>query len=240
MTYVYNYDAHNVPIQKEATEKFNEVDGYFCDALVPQDAGLKDTLKTHGQSGLAPINVHPNQGKMLYLLAKMKNAKRVLEIGTLGGYSAIWLAKALPAGGKVVTLEVDPKTAAVARSNIKNAGYEDKVEVKIGPALETLEAMSKEAGGVEKFDLVFLDADKNNSPGYFKWSLEFSKVGTLMVFDNVVRMGKVADAESQDPNVLGLRKLFELARNEKRVEATAIQTVGGKGWDGFAFVLVVE
>ncbi|RDL37117.1 S-adenosyl-L-methionine-dependent methyltransferase [Venustampulla echinocandica] len=238
MAQAHGYSSYTTPIPKEAYDKFDEVDNWICDSLVPQDAGLESTLKTHGGSVLDPINVHPNQGKLLYLLAKMNNAKRILEVGTLGGYSAIWLAKALPSGGKVITLELDPKSAAVAESNIKNAGFEDKVEVRVGPALETLEKMSK--GGEEKFDLVFIDADKENNPGYFKRALEFSRAGTLIVVDNVVRRGRVVDAGSEDPNVLGIRKLFEMFKNEKRVETTAIQTVGGKGWDGLAFALVVE
>lgn len=175
---------------------------------------------------------------MLYLLAKMNHAKRILEVGTLGGYSSIWFAKAVPSDGKVITLELEFEHAEVARSNIANAGFDSVVEVKVGPALETLENMSK-AGSVEPFDMVFIDADKDNNSGYLKWALEFSHVGTLIVIDNVVRRGRPVDMENLEPAVVGVRDVFEMLKKETRLECTAIQTVGSKGWDGFAMALVV-
>jgi len=218
--------------------KFNAVEDWISSSLLPPDTGLESTLKTNAASNLDAIDVAPNEGKLLYLLAKMNRCKRILEIGTLGGYSAIWFAKAVPSDGKVITLELEAEYAKIASGNIANAGFEGVVEVKVGPALETLEQMGK-AGGVEPFDMVFIDADKQNNVGYLKWALEFSHVGTVIVVDNVVRRGRVVDSENLEPAVIGVRNLFEVMKEEKRLECTAVQTVGSKGWDGFAIGLVV-
>lgn len=219
--------------------KFGKVEDWICTSLLPPDSGLDATLKANRASSLDEIDVAPNDGKLLYLLAKMNRSRRILEVGTLGGYSSIWLAKAVaPAGGKVITLELEPEHARVARSNIKNAGFEGIVEVKVGPALETLEEMGK-GNEVEPFDLVFIDADKQNNVGYLRWALQFSHVGTVIVVDNVVRRGRVVDWENTDPAVQGVRDLFEFIKEEERLESTALQTVGSKGWDGFAVALVV-
>ncbi|KAG9232403.1 O-methyltransferase family protein [Amylocarpus encephaloides] len=215
------------------------VDNWITDSIVPQDDAQKATLANNASTGLPTIDVSPNDGKMLYLLAKMNKAKRILEVGTLGGYSALWFAKAVPEDGKIVTLELDPESAAVAAANIQNAGFEKKVEIKVGPAVKTLEEMSK-TGTVEPFDMVFIDADKGNNPTYFKRALEFSHVGSIIVVDNVVRRGRVVDPENDDTEVAGIRKLFEILKTEKRVECTALQTVGSKGWDGFALAVVIE
>lgn len=231
--------AHPNPFFNDAQfAKFKAVDDWICSSLLPPDKGLESALQANHAADLDEIDVAPNQGKLLYLLAKMNHCKRILEVGTLGGYSSIWFAKAVPADGKVITLELEPEHATVARSNIANAGFESIVEVKVGPALETLERMGKE-GGVEPFDLVFIDADKENNPGYVKWALEFSHVGTVIVVDNVARRGRVVDWENKDPALQGVRDVFELMKNEKKLECTAVQTVGSKGWDGFSVALVV-
>jgi predicted O-methyltransferase YrrM len=219
-------------------EKATALDAYACDHLLPTDPALEAALKNNASSNLDAIDVAPNQGKQLYLLAKMIKAKRVLEVGTLGGYSAIWFAKAVGPEGKVITLEVEPEHAKVARENIANAGFKKVVEVKVNPALATLAQMQKE--GTEAFDMVFIDADKDNNPGYFTAALAMSHVGTLIVVDNIARRGRLIDQDSTAGDVLGTRKLFEMMGKEKRVEATAVQTVGSKGWDGYAMALVVE
>jgi predicted O-methyltransferase YrrM len=219
-------------------EKATALDAYVCGHLLPEDPTLEAALKNNAASNLDAIDVAPNQGKQLYLLAKMIKAKRILEIGTLGGYSSIWLAKAVGPEGKVITLELVPEHAKVARENIANAGFEKVVEVKVNPALETLAEIQKE--GTEAFDMVFIDADKDNNPGYWTAALAMSHVGTLIVVDNIARRGRLVDENSTAGDVLGTRKLFELMGNEKRVEATAVQTVGSKGWDGYAMALVIE
>jgi len=220
-------------------EKMNNVDQYIVSSLLPHDATLDSTLEANASANLDAIDVAPNQGKFLYLLAKINNARRILEIGTLGGYSALWFAKALPKDGKLITLELEPEHARVAQANINKAGFGDVVEIRVGPALESLEKLAKE-GREEKFDLVFIDADKENNAGYVKWALGFSRKGTVIVVDNVVRQGRVVDFENKDPSLVGVRNLFELLKAEKRVDSTAIQTVGCKGWDGFAIALVIE
>ncbi|PMD61827.1 S-adenosyl-L-methionine-dependent methyltransferase [Hyaloscypha bicolor E] len=219
-------------------EKATALDAYVCDHLLPTDPALEAALKNNASSNLDAIDVAANQGKQLYLLAKMIKAKRVLEVGTLGGYSAIWFSKAVGPEGKVITLEVEPEHAKVARENISNAGLKKVVEVKVNPALATLAQMQKE--GTEAFDMVFIDADKDNNPGYFTAALAMSHVGTLIVVDNIARRGRLIDPNSTAGDVLGTRKLFEMMGKEKRVEATAVQTVGSKGWDGYAMALVVE
>ena len=230
--------AHVFP--QEIFDKFNAVDGWICDSLLPPDSALDATMKANTAAELDAIDVAPNQGKLLYLLAKMNNAKRILEIGTLGGYSAIWMGKALPKNGQLITCEIEPEHARIAQANVNNAGLEKIVEIKLGPALESLEKMGAQEGGVEKFDMVFIDADKENNVGYLKWALEFSRKGTLIIVDNVVRRGRVTDMENEDPAIVGVRNLFEMMKKEKRIDSTAVQTVGSKGWDGFAMALVIE
>ena len=217
-------------------EQWNKVDQYISDLLVPADAALDEALAASTKAGLPAINVAPNQGKLLHLLARIQGAKSILEIGTLGGYSTIWLARALPPEGRLVTLEFDPKHAEVARSNIARAGLTRVVEVRVGKALDLLPGIQAEAKG--PFDLVFIDADKENIPHYFSWALKLARRGSVIIVDNVVRKGAVADAASSDVNVLGVRRFNELVAREPRVSATAIQTVGSKGYDGFALVLV--
>jgi predicted O-methyltransferase YrrM len=224
---------------KEITKSFDAVDSWICDSLVPADPALEGALKANLAASLDQIDVAPNQGKLLNLLAKITHAKRVLEIGTLGGYSAIWLAKALPSDGYLTTLEVSPHTAKVAESNIKNAGLSHIINVKVGPALETLEKMGKDPA-TGQFDLVFIDADKANHHNYLEWAVKLGHVGTVIVLDNVVRGGQVANLEDNSPSSVGVRKAFELMKRDKRLDSTAIQTVGFKGWDGFAVALVVE
>lgn len=212
------------------------VDAVFNQALLGDDPVLAAALASSQAAGLPSIAVAPNQGKMLHLMARMVGARRILEVGTLGGYSTIWLARALPADGRLVSLEIDPDHAAVARSNLAQAGLADRAEVRVGPALETLPSLAAEGGA--PFDFVFIDADKPNNPGYFDWALKLTRPGGLIVVDNVARGGAVADADSQDPNVLGVRRLLDLIAAEPRVSATAVQTVGDKGYDGFLMALV--
>jgi len=217
-------------------ELWTAVDRYITDLLVPPDPALDAALEASAASGLPPINVSPNQGKLLWLLARLQGARTILEIGTLGGYSTIWLARALPAGGRLITLEIDPKHAEVARASIAHAGLADVVELRLGRALDTLPQLAAEGCG--PFDLIFIDADKPNNPDYFAWALKLSRRGSLIIVDNVVRDGAVIDAASSDPSVQGVRRLNELLAAEPRVSATAIQTVGSKGYDGFAIALV--
>lgn len=216
--------------------QWNAVDAYICDQLVPSDPALDAALAASAAAELPAINVAPNQGKLLQLLAQSLGACRILEIGTLGGYSTIWLARALPADGRLVTLEADPKHADVARRNIANAGLSDIVELRVGPALDTLPPVADE--GLGPFDLIFIDADKENIPAYFDWALRLTRRGSLIIVDNVVLHGAVADAHSDDPRIQGVRRFNELLAAEPRVSATVIQTVGSKGYDGFAIVLV--
>jgi len=217
-------------------ELWNEVDRYITDLLVPTDPALDQAITASNAAGLPAINVAPNQGKLLHLFARIRGARSILEIGTLGGYSTIWLARALPAGGRLVTLEADAKHAEVARANIANAGLSGSVEVRLGKALDTLPQLEQEDRGA--FDLVFIDADKENIPAYFTWALRLTKPGSLIVVDNVVRKGAVVDAASKDVSIQGVRRFNELVSREPRVSATAIQTVGSKGYDGFALLLV--
>jgi predicted O-methyltransferase YrrM len=217
-------------------ELWTAVDSYICDLLVPPDAALTAAQQATEAAGLPPIAVSPAQGKLLYLLARMQGARKILEIGTLGGYSTIWLARALPATGRLITLEIDPKHAEVARTNIAFAGLAGVVEVRLGKALETLPQLAAESPS--PFDLIFIDADKSNIPAYFDWALKLARPGTVIIVDNIVRDGKVIDATSDDPNIQGVRRFNELLAAEPRVSATAIQTVGSKGYDGFALVIV--
>ena len=218
-------------------KQWTAVDRYFSETLVPSDPVLDAALRANTKAGLPAIDVAPNQGKFLQLLVQLRGARRILEIGTLGGYSSIWMARALPADGRLTTLEFSPKHAEVARANIARAGLEKVVEIRVGPALETLAKMDKE--GTEPFDLIFIDADKPNNPNYLPWALKFSRPGTLLIGDNIVREGEVADPASTDPNVQGQRRFLELMAAEPRLSATALQTVGSKGYDGFAMALVL-
>jgi predicted O-methyltransferase YrrM len=217
-------------------QTWTAVDRYVDDLLVGHDAALEAALKASAQAGLPAINVAPSQGKLLNLLARVLGARAILEIGTLGGYSTIWLARALPADGRLVTLEIDATHAEVARANIAHAGLSQRVQLRLGPALDTLAQLAAERAG--PFDLTFIDADKPNIPAYFKWALQLSRPGSLIVVDNVVRDGAVIDAASVDASVQGVRRLNELMASEPRVSATTIQTVGAKGYDGFALALV--
>lgn len=217
-------------------QHWTAVDAYLCDALVPSDAALDAALKTSAEAGLPAISVSPNQGKLLHMLARIQGARRILEIGTLGGYSTIWLARALPSGGLLTTLEVNPEYARLASKNIERAGLAKMVSVRIGDAGQTLRALAAE--DVAPFDFVFIDANKESNPGYLKGALKLSRPGTVIVCDNVVRNGRVADKETSDADVLGVRRYFELAASDPRLMSTAIQTVGSKGWDGFAISIV--
>ena len=218
-------------------ERWTAVDRYITDLLVRPDPALDAALQASAAAGLPPISVSASQGKLLMLLARAQSARHILEIGTLGGYSTIWLAKSLPLDGHLITLEADPKHAAVARANITHAGFAAVVEVRLGPALETLPQLLAE--GLGPFDLIFIDADKEGYPEYWGWALKLSRRGTTIVADNVVREGAVADAASRDERVQGVRRFNELVAAEPRVSATAIQTVGSKGYDGFALALVI-
>jgi predicted O-methyltransferase YrrM len=225
-------------------ELWTAVDDYICDHLLPEDQVLDAALRASDAAGLPPIAITPNQGKLLELLVRIHGARRILELGTLGAYSTIWLARALPPGGRLLTLEANPRYAEVARENIANAGLDDTVELRVGRALETLPELAAEAG--EPFDLIFIDADKQNYPGYLEWALKLSRPGSLIVGDNVVRAGAILDADARDPRdpqtgdgvVQGVRRFYELVAAEPRLNATAIQTVGAKGHDGFALALV--
>jgi predicted O-methyltransferase YrrM len=219
-------------------ETWEAVDRYITDLLVQPDPALDAALDASLRAGLPPINVAPNQGKLLYLLARLMGAQRTLEIGTLGGYSTIWLAQALPPGGSLITLEADLRHAAVARANIERAGLSAVVEVREGRALDELPKLAAERRG--PFDLVFIDADKPNNPEYLKWALRLSRRGSLIIADNVVRDGAVIDAGTRNADVQGVRRFYELLAAEPRVTATAIQTVGSKGYDGLAIALVTD
>lgn len=219
-------------------ETWNAVDAYFTEQLVGPDPALDGALRDSAAAGLPAINVAPNQGKLLHLLARMAGASKILEVGTLGGYSTIWLARALPLGGRLISLEAVPLHAEVARANIARAGLAEAVEVRVGAALECLPKLVEE--GVGPFDLTFIDADKPNTPEYFQWALRLSKPGSVIIIDNVVRDGTVIDGASDDPTTRGIRRLNEVIAAEPRVTATAIQTVGIKGYDGLTIALVVS
>jgi predicted O-methyltransferase YrrM len=216
-------------------ELWTKVDEYFGE-MVGVDEGLRAALKDCEAAKLPPIGVTSSQGKLLLLLAQMIGARRILEVGTLGGYSTIWLARGLAEGGKLISLEYEAKHAEVAWKNLARAGLADVVEVRIGDARKTLPQLLEE--GLGPFDLIFLDADKEGYPTYFEWSLRLSRKGTVIIADNVVREGGVIDAASKDASIQGIRRFNEMVAAERRVSATAIQTVGSKGYDGFAMVLV--
>ena len=212
------------------------VDQYTTDLLLPADAALDAALAASEAAGLPSISVSPSQGKLLMLLAQLAGAKQILEIGTLGGYSSIWLARALAPGGRLITLEANPKHAEVARGNIARAGLAEVVEVRLGDARASIQQLAAEGRG--NFDLIFIDADKRSIPHYLEWSLKLSHRGSLIIVDNVVRDGALIDAKSDDPDVLGARRMHEMLAAEPRVSATTIQTVGSKGYDGFTLALV--
>ncbi len=217
-------------------EQWTAVDRYITDLLVPADPALEAAVQSSAAAGLPAINVAPNQGKMLMLLARIQGARNILEIGTLGAYSTIWLARALPPDGRLISLEAEAKHADVARANIARAGLAQVIEIRVGPALETLPRLAAEGAG--PFDFIFIDADKPGYPDYLAWSLKLSRRGTVIVADNVIRDGKVIDPKSDDPRVQGMRRFNEQLAAERRVSATEIQTVGSKGYDGFALAVV--
>jgi len=219
-------------------DRWNVVDDYINDLFIGSDAALDSALKASDDAGLPSIQVAPNQGKLLMLLARAQNARRILEIGTLGGYSTIWLARALPRDGRLVTLELEPKHATVARANIARAGLAEKVDVRGGPALESLKKLVAEKH--EPFDFVFIDADKTGYPDYLTWSLKLAHRGTMIIADNVVRDGAIADTKSEDRSVQAVRHMNAMLAKEPRVSATVLQTVGTKGYDGWAIALVTE
>ena len=218
-------------------ELWANVDRYFESRLLPADAVLDAALAAADAAAIPAMNVSAAQGMLLELLARMVEARKILEIGTLGGYSAIWMARALPAGGRLTTLELDPAYAQLARTNIERAGFSDRVNVRVGAALDTLPRLEAEAAG--PFDFFFIDADKVNNPRYFQWALKLARPGSAIVVDNVIRNGAVIDADSSDASVRGVRELNDLIAAERhRVTATAIQTVGLKGYDGFILARV--
>ncbi|WP_175746524.1 O-methyltransferase [Burkholderia pyrrocinia] len=219
-------------------DQWNQVDAYFSATLVPSDDALDAALAACNAAGLPAINVAPNQGKLLQLLATIRGARRILEVGTLGGYSTIWLARALPPGGTLVTLELNPEHAKVATRNIARAGFAEVVSVIVGNAKDSL-ARLVDAGDAP-FDFIFIDADKDNNPVYLDAALKLSRPGTVIVVDNVVRGGRVADPDNREPDVVGVREGFARLAAEPKLTTTAVQTVGQKGWDGFSISIVGE
>ncbi len=219
-------------------ELATQVDEYFDGLLVKSDPILEAVLAAGLAAGMPQIQVSPPQGKFLNLLARIQGARRILEVGTLAGYSTIWLGRALPPGGRLVSLELNPRHAEVARANLQRAGLNSIAEVVLGAAVNSLAALVEE--GVEPFDLVFVDADKEHNPDYVVWALRLSHPGSVIVVDNVVRQGRVVDAGSRDPNIIGTRRMLEIVAQEPRLEATALQTVGLKGYDGFAVLRVKD
>ncbi|MEV5434521.1 O-methyltransferase [Streptomyces sp. NPDC052682] len=219
------------------SQLWDDVDAYFTTHLAPNDEVLEAALRDSEAAGLPPISVTANQGKLLQLLAQIQGARQILEIGTLGGYSTIWLGRALPADGRLVSLEYSPKHAEVATRNLARAGLDKIVEVRVGPALESLPQLADE--NPPPFNLVFIDADKANNPHYVEWALKLTSTGSLIVVDNVVRGGRVIDADSTEPDIRGTRAAIELIAGHPRLSGTAIQTVGGKGYDGFALARVL-
>ena len=216
--------------------RWSAVDSYLAETLLGSDPALEEALAANSAAGLPSIDVSAPQGKLIHLLARMTGARKALEIGALGGYSTIWLARALPDDGKLVTLEVNERHAAVARENVARAGLAGKVEVRTGRALAILPKL--EAEGLAPFDFIFIDADKTHNPEYIDWALRLARPGTAIVVDNVVRDGEVANPSTGDSDVVGTRRMFEMMAREPRLSATAIQSVGAKGWDGFALAVV--
>src|SRR5262245_5677848 len=221
-----------------ANQIWSDVDRYISDTLVREDDALTAAQNESDAAGLPAIAVTPPQGKLLHLLARLQGARRILEIGTLGGYSTIWLARALPTGGRLITLEVSPEYAKIAQANISRAGLDTLVDLRLGPALDTLPQIAAEGAGA--FDFIFIDADKRNIPNYFDFARKLSRPGSLIIVDNVVRDGRVIDGKSHDPDIQGIRRFNHILATAQGVCATAIQTVGAKGHDGFAIVLVTS
>jgi predicted O-methyltransferase YrrM len=221
----------------EPREVWSAVDDYVTRLLVKADPALESAVEATARAGMPAIAVSAPQGKLLALLAQIIGARRILEIGTLGGYSTIWMARALPPDGRLISLEVDPRHAEVATANLAAAGVDKVTEIRIGPALETLPKLAEEAAG--PFDLVFIDADKANIPEYLDWSIRLARPGTVIVVDNVVRDGALLDDSGQKPDVVGVRRLHEMLGTDHRVSATTIQTVGAKGYDGFTLGVVL-
>jgi predicted O-methyltransferase YrrM len=218
-------------------EQWTAVDNYINDKIVPSDAALDAALQSSEEAGLPSIQVAPNQGKLISILARSLGAKSILEVGTLGGYSTIWLARALPPGGRIISLELDPKHAEVARANLARAGLADVAEVRVGRAIDSLPQIAAE--GHAPFDFVFIDADKPSNTEYFQWALKLTRPGSVIVVDNVVRNGGIVHADSSDANVQGVRRFFDYLATETRVTASAIQTVGSKGYDGLCVTIVL-
>lgn len=219
-------------------ELWSAVDAYVTETMQATDAVLENVLQTNRAAGLPQIDVSPPLGKLLYLLARINRAQRILEVGTLGGYSTIWLARALPEDGRLITLEVDPHHAVSAQTNLASAGVHHLVEIRLGDARESLRQLETE--GLEPFDLIFIDADKPSNPEYFRSALKLSRPGSLIIIDNVIRGGAVADPDSENPSVIGVRQMNDLIAAEPRITATTIQTVGSKGYDGFTLALVLD
>jgi predicted O-methyltransferase YrrM len=219
-------------------ERWSAVEQWICDRIVPSDDALRDAVANMKDGGLPSIQVEPPMGKLLNLFARLVHAERILEIGTLGGYSTIWLARALGEDGKLITLEANPDYAAVAQRNIDGAGLSHIVDLRVGPALDALPKIVEAGEG--PFDLVFIDADKSSQDRYLAYALDLTRVGSLIVGDNVVRDGRVLDANTDDANIRGIQRFMDLLAAEPRIDATALQTVGSKGYDGFAVGLVVE
>lgn len=217
-------------------DQWTAVDHYIAETLIPRDTALEAALENSDAAGLPAHHVAPNQGKFLMLMALSLQARSILEVGTLAGYSTIWLARSLPAGGRVVTLEMSPHHAEIARQNLTRAGVIDRVDIRVGAALNSLEQLAAERPA--PFDLIFIDADKENNTGYFEWALRLSRPGSIIIVDNVIREGAVIDAHSTDSRVQGVRRLNERLAAEPRVVATTLQTVGSKGYDGFTIMLV--
>lgn len=217
-------------------ELFTAVDSYLADKLIADDESTRAALKANADAGLPSIDVSPTQGKLLHLLARMSGAKRILEVGTLGGYSTIWLARALPKDGVLVTLELNPKHAKIAAANIRRAGLTHLVDLRVGPAVDSLAQLHDSKAA--PFDFIFLDADKPGNPVYLDWAVRLSRPGTVIVGDNVIREGAIIDANDADPSVVGTRLFLEKLGAHPRLDATAIQTVGSKGHDGFALAIV--
>lgn len=225
-------------MRRNSQSLWTAVDRYFGDLLAPHDSALEAAVRANRAARLPAIDVSPVQGKFLHVLVRMTRAKRVLEIGTLGGYSTIWMARALPPGGRIVSLEFEPRHAEIARANLRCAGMLRRVEIRLGAALASLEELKR--SGVRPFDLIFIDADKENNPQYLKWALKLSHRGTVIVVDNVARHGTVIDATSKESDIVGTRRCLEMMAAEPRLSAAALQTVGTKGLDGFAIAVVLR
>jgi predicted O-methyltransferase YrrM len=217
--------------------QWSAVDQFLCASLIPRDDLLEAVIAGSAAAGLPAIHVSPNLGRLLHLLVKMQGARHVLEIGTLAGYSTIWMARALPEGGQLITLEADSRHAEIAQANLTRAGLADRVSVRVGRAIETLPTIA--GSGAPPFDFVFIDADKQSTPEYFEWAIRLARSGSVIVVDNVVRNGAVIDSQTEDASVRGVRRFLEQAGRNSRVEITALQTVGSKGYDGVAIARVL-